>query len=69
MGKKKKTNADKPSGESAIVKNAETGEASKSSKAPVKLAKMPVVEEVGGPTGPDPTRYGDWERKRRCVDF
>ena len=25
--------------------------------------------EVGGPKGPDPTRYGDWERKGRCIDF
>lgn len=26
-------------------------------------------EEVGGPDGPEPTRYGDWERKGRCIDF
>ena len=26
-------------------------------------------EEVGGPRGPEPTRFGDWERKGRCVDF
>jgi hypothetical protein len=25
--------------------------------------------EIGGPTGPEPTRYGDWERNGRCVDF
>ncbi|MGH8657467.1 MAG: DUF1674 domain-containing protein [Gammaproteobacteria bacterium] len=25
--------------------------------------------EVGGPAGPDPTRYGDWERRGRCIDF
>ena len=25
--------------------------------------------EIGGPEGPDPTRYGDWERKGRCIDF
>jgi hypothetical protein len=25
--------------------------------------------ETGGPQGPEPTRYGDWERKGRCVDF
>ena len=28
-----------------------------------------VPREVGGPTGPEPTRYGDWERKGRCIDF
>ena len=26
-------------------------------------------KEVGGPQGPEPTRYGDWERKGRCADF
>lgn len=25
--------------------------------------------EIGGPEGPEPTRYGDWERKGRCIDF
>ena len=25
--------------------------------------------EIGGPTGPEPTRYGDWERNGRCTDF
>lgn len=25
--------------------------------------------EKGGPGGPEPTRYGDWERKGRAVDF
>lgn len=26
-------------------------------------------KEIGGPTGPEPTRYGDWERKGRVSDF
>ena len=25
--------------------------------------------ETGGPKGPEPTRFGDWERKGRCIDF
>jgi len=25
--------------------------------------------EVGGPPGPEPTRYGDWEKAGRCIDF
>lgn len=29
----------------------------------------PAPREIGGPTGPEPTRYGDWERNGRCVDF
>ncbi|KAA5604524.1 DUF1674 domain-containing protein [Roseospira marina] len=27
------------------------------------------VTEVGGPKGPEPTRYNDWEQKGRCTDF
>ena len=25
--------------------------------------------EIGGPDGPEPTRYGDWERKGIASDF
>jgi len=28
-----------------------------------------LPEEQGGPRGPEPTRYGDWERKGIAVDF
>jgi len=28
------------------------------------------VPEIGGRRdGPDPTRYGDWEKNGRCIDF
>ena len=27
------------------------------------------VPEIGGRKGPDPTRYGDYEKDGRCVDF
>ena len=30
-------------------------------------AKRP--KEIGGPAGPEPTRYGDWERKGIVSDF
>jgi len=26
-------------------------------------------KEIGGRGGPDPTRYGDWEKAGRCIDF
>ena len=29
----------------------------------------PITGEIGGPRGPEPTRYGDWERKGRVSDF
>ena len=25
--------------------------------------------EIGGPKGPEPTRYGDWQYNGRCTDF
>lgn len=27
------------------------------------------AREIGGRKGPEPTRYGDWEKDGRCVDF
>jgi hypothetical protein len=42
--------------------------------APAKPAKpagkeQPQPREIGGPKGPEPTRYGDWEVGGRCTDF
>ena len=37
--------------------------------APFPDATNPETGEIGGPLGPEPTRYGDWERKGRCSDF
>jgi hypothetical protein len=31
-------------------------------------ANDPAVE-IGGREGPEPTRYGDWEKNGRCIDF
>lgn len=34
-------------------------------------AKAPPAKpkEIGGPKGPEPTRFGDWEQKGRASDF
>jgi hypothetical protein len=34
-----------------------------------KTASDNKVAEIGGPKGPEPTRFGDWEQKGRCTDF
>ena len=28
-----------------------------------------LPKEIGGPRGPEPTRYGDWEKNGICSDF
>jgi len=35
----------------------------------VTLPRAAAPAEIGGPDGPEPTRYGDWERRGRCIDF
>ncbi|GAB3441555.1 DUF1674 domain-containing protein [Insolitispirillum peregrinum] len=39
------------------------------SPAPAADTVPEAVEELGGPKGPEPTRFGDWERGGRCSDF
>jgi hypothetical protein len=34
---------------------------------PAQPAQAP--REVGGRQGPEPTRFGDWELRGRCIDF
>ncbi len=29
----------------------------------------PLAKEIGGASGPEPTRYGDWQHKGRVTDF
>ena len=40
---------------------------------PAASAAAPPVaasaREIGGPAGPEPTRFGDWEKNGRCIDF
>ena len=33
------------------------------------VPEAPPQREVGGRDGPEPTRYGDWEKNGRCIDF
>lgn len=45
----------------------ETDAVPSTTPAPDSPANKP--REVGGPKGPEPTRYNDWERGGRCIDF
>ncbi len=46
-------------------------EASKSEASKPEAAKPGTApeREIGGPAGPEPTLYGDWEINGRCSDF
>jgi len=40
-----------------------------SDEAPCAQLPYQKPHEIGGPAGLEPTRFGDWERKGRCIDF
>jgi hypothetical protein len=37
--------------------------------APAAVTALAPLIEIGGPPGPEPTRFGDWEKNGRCIDF
>jgi len=37
--------------------------------APVPAASLTRPRELGGRAGAEPTRFGDWEKNGRCIDF
>lgn len=65
----RKINATEASGaeQTALAQKAETGQQ------PAPGEKVPAAahkKEIGGrKNGLDPTRYGDWEKNGRCIDF
>ena len=40
-----------------------------SDEPPAQPRKPEAPTELGGRGGLDPTRYGDWEKNGRCIDF
>jgi hypothetical protein len=36
---------------------------------PGELPRQDLPREIGGRKGPEPTRFGDWEKNGRCIDF
>ncbi|MCH7830013.1 MAG: DUF1674 domain-containing protein [Proteobacteria bacterium] len=47
--------------------NKDESEESKANDTPPEVRERP--KEIGGRGGLDPTRYGDWEKGGRCIDF
>lgn len=55
--------------EPRIIGDTRTGTETPAGPADVETPKSPSPAEIGGRDGPDPTRYGDWEKNGRCIDF
>jgi hypothetical protein len=58
----------KPSAEEALAANALAERIDVRTGAPIEAVPQ-KPGEIGGPKGPEPTRYGDWEVNGRCSDF
>jgi len=53
-----------------VLPDAKTTDATIADDRPAKEPSTgPLPPEFGGRDGPDPTRYGDWEKNGRCIDF
>jgi hypothetical protein len=54
----------------AEAKPQEAGPQGAGGRMPPQLApRGEIPREVGGREGPEPTRFGDWELRGRCIDF
>lgn len=46
-----------------------TSDTEENPKQPKANSDQGKPKEIGGRDGPDPTRFGDWEKGGRCIDF
>ena len=63
---------EKPSSDAEIAARlAQAAERANAEAAERRAKEQPLEKpaELGGPKGPEPTRYGDWERKGVLSDF
>lgn len=61
--------ADAVPGTSPVQGSRTGGTVTLAPKAETPVGAAAKVPEIGGRGGPDPTRYGDWEKDGRCIDF
>ena len=54
-----------------VTSSANYGKIGKSVSVPESkiMKEPPMPKEIGGQKGPEPTRFGDWEKNGRCTDF
>lgn len=51
------------------IKSQTLPDAAQPAPSPAEAAVPAQPVEIGGRDGPDPVRYGDWEKNGRCIDF
>jgi hypothetical protein len=56
-----------PSTASGATRGSESTQTPESARTSMEEVERP--REIGGRDGPEPTRYGDWEKNGRCIDF
>ena len=55
--------------QAAVKAAAERAKAEAEARRKADAERAKKERELGGPEGPEPTRYGDWEKKGICYDF
>ena len=58
-----------PQAEQSASQTLPANETAPGSDAAASRPPPPMPREIGGRDGPEPTRYGDWEKAGRCIDF
>ncbi len=61
--------ADAASADAAVAQQPMSDDVDEAVTAPTRDRAAAPSLEIGGRVGPDPTRYGDWELRGRCIDF
>lgn len=73
MNEKSLESAPEDAGQGTIgqrTKGSDDHSSSAAEEAPrTERGKPEKAREIGGPKGLEPTRYGDWEKGGRCIDF
>jgi len=55
--------------EQAVVSHNTTGAVPRKQEQQPQSGHVAAPTEIGGCDGPEPTRFGDWEKRGRCIDF
>lgn len=55
--------------ENREIESETAGQEDQADSSATETANPSTPTEIGGRKGPEPVRYGDWEKNGRCIDF